>query len=411
MAPIDPVQVSGVKKLRQEYLLRHPNGGDFKQFLEKYDAVRQAINGERTPVHWYGHVFGRPDGAGRAGRALLDDGVDETGDATEEIVSPPASLPQDDAGRLALLQQAGLATGATSLQDALTQLELPFMFAGREQWVQNLTNADGERGGDPRLWNVTMESPVHDQSALNLLLGRAHDALANGRTLADDLAYWQTLVPEWAPRVRDQLESQGIPFSVELIASPEINLTDPSKPLFEQGSAPTSLHGLGVEQAGEGTFLRSLSAEELMTQLWPLAYRYHHRPAGAPVPQGFEAGLTFGSPVLRPDGTYQRSPVMATDAYKRWAALGFPGDPTQNGVVSGPRGTSYNPLLGTGKATIGGGITASSPRDVVISSLGVIGAAAMLGDPSIYFGGERAPYTPANLSQDTLDRLRALMGA
>jgi hypothetical protein len=303
------------------------------------------------------------------------------------------------------------------------------MFAGREQWVRNLAGANGDV--PPHLRNVGMESPVSDPNAMNLLLGRAQHAVANGRSLAADVQEWQALVPSWAPGARDQLAAQGIPFSMELLASPEINLHDASKPLFTPGAHPSSLSGLGVDQAGEGAFLASLSAAELMTQIWPSAYRYNHRPAGAPVPEGLEAGLTFGSPVMRADGTYARSPIMETEAYKRWAALGFPGDPTQNGVVRGSYGASYNPLLGTGDPGQGlGGLGQSMTsgglqpghlfpfvndwapnRDLVVSSLGVIGAAAFLNDPSVYFAGPREAYNPASLDADTIARMRALMGA
>jgi hypothetical protein len=167
---------------------------------------------------------------------------------------------------------------------------------------------------------VTMESILREPNALNLLLGRAQGAVEEGRSLAGDLEYGQTLVPAWAPGVRDQLAANGIPFSVELLASPEMNLNDPSAPLFT--GQPSSLFNLGVLQAGERSFLNSLSAEELMTQIWPLYHQYYHRPAGAPVPPGLEAGLTFGSPVARSDGTYARSPIMATDVYRRWSASG-----------------------------------------------------------------------------------------
>ena len=101
---------------------------------------------------------------------------------------------------------------------------------------------------------------------------------------------------------------QNVPFDLELFMSPGLNLTDPSKPLFGEGEAPLSLLPFGSLQAGERAFLRGLTAEEVMTQLRPLQYRYSHRPAGAPVPEGMEGGLTFGSPADgRPTGT--RSPV------------------------------------------------------------------------------------------------------
>jgi hypothetical protein len=236
----------------------------------------------------------------------------------------PSSIPDSDFERVRILQTAGL-TGAGTLRDAMQALELPFIFAGREQWVRNVTGAGVE--DEPRLWDVSMQSVVHDDHAQQLLLGRTLAAAEyrSPQAAFDDLSYWQTLVPEWAPRVRDQLEARGIPFAVELLASPEINLTDPSKPLFAKGEMPSSLFQLGVLQHGENDYLRSISAEELMLEVWPDYWRYYHRPAGSPVPPDLRAGMTFGSPVLQADGTYLRSPIMSTDSYMRWLAYGYPG--------------------------------------------------------------------------------------
>jgi hypothetical protein len=362
-------------------------------------------------VRFYHLTFGDPDGKSRgvaAAHAAREGGTRAVlgveGDDGE--VSP--SLPQDDAGKLALLQQAGLATGATSLQDALRELELPFMFAGREQWVTNVTRQDGAASIDPKLQNVTMESVLTEPNALNLLLGRAQDAVENGTSLAGDFAYWQSLVPEWAPRVRDQLAAQGIPFSVELLASPEINLTDPSKPLFGKDAAPNSLFGLGVHQMGERAFLRSLSAEELMTQVWPLYFQYYHRPAGSPVPAGFEAGLTFGSPVRNPDGTYTRSPLMSTDVYKRWAAYNQPGIEGGGTIRDDRLGLSWNPLTGEYHVDGDGQPASASAESVLSQTSSRVAAAIVLKDPSIYFAGPLAPYAPDALGEDARARLQAL---
>jgi hypothetical protein len=427
MSPqVDPVQVYGIKRLRREYFERNP-GGDFKAFLERFDALRQAVRGQHKPVRFYGLTFGHPGGHVRSAAA---EGAGGARAARAVEGTAVASLPQDEAGQLSLLKRAGLVDpGTGTLAEALREIELPFMFAGREQWVRNLTRS-GDEVVDPALRNVSMESPLSDPNALRLLLGRARTAVNQGRDLAGDVSMWKGLVPEWAERVRDELSAQGVPFSIELLASPEINLHDAAKPLFEAGAHPKSLVGLGVDQAGEGAFLRSLSAEELLTQVWPLYWQYNHRAAGAPVPPGFEAGLSFGSPVQRSDGTFVRSPIMQTEAYKRWAALGFPGDPTQNGLVRGAFGSSYNPLLGTGEPGRGTGTLAASMasgalrpehlfpfvpdwapnRDLVISGLGVVGAAAFLQDPSVYFSGPREPYNPIYLDEATKSRLMALMG-
>lgn len=368
----------------------------------------------------------------------------------EEAGGPPAlptDLPESAGAQLRLLQAAGIADGTSSLDDALAALELPFMFAGREQWAANLAGGDGA-AGDSRLWNVTMESVLQDENARRLLLGRAAQALEDRKTMASDLAYWESLVPEWAPRVRDELASEGIPFSVELIASPEVNLHDASEPLFGNGVHPTSLFSLGVLQAGENAYLRGLSAEELMTELWPLVWRYHHRPAGAPAPEGFEAGLTLGGAVriacseVVANGCingikYRFSPVRDTSSYIRWIAYGTPGlggAGQHNGyIVDDGIGMGYNPLTGDYFDTSGGAAVRDSQRRRWLSLLqsgalqpghfitpwrevvqglltNRISSAGFLGDPSIYFTGVYAPFAPDKLSADTRARLAAVVG-
>ncbi len=372
---------------------------------------------------------------------------DEDGDEAGGPPELPTDLPTGEGAQLRLLQAAGLAGGAGSLEEALAALELPFMFAGREQWVTNLAGGDGA-AADPRLWNVTMESILHDDNARRLLVGRAAQALEDRTTMAADVAYWESLVPEWAPRVRDELAAEGIPFSVELVSSPGINLDDPSEPLFSRGAHPTSLFSLGVLQAGENAYLRGLSAEELMTELWPLVWRYHHRPAGAPVPEGFEAGLTLGGAVriacseVVANGCingikYRFSPVRDTSSYVRWIAYGTPGlDATgsHNGyIVDEGLGMGYNPLTGAFFDTAGGGAVRDSQRrrwlslmqsgalqpshfitpwtEVVQAFLvNRIASAGFLGDPSIYFTGVYAPFAPDKLSADTRARLAAVVG-
>ncbi len=253
-----------------------------------------------------------------------DTGEEQGSDPFFDDYELPSSIPASEFEQVRILQDAGLVSGGT-LRDALQALELPFIFAGREQWVRNVTGVGVE--DEPSLWDVSMQSVVHDEHAQQLLLGRTLAAAEyrSPQAAFDDLSYWQNLVPEWAPRVRDQLAARGIPFAVELLASPEINLSDPSKPLFDKGETPGSLFQLGVLQDGENEYLRSVSAEELMLEVWPDYWRYFHRPAGSPVPDDLRAGMTFGSPVLQADGTYLRSPVMSSDSYMRWLAYGYPG--------------------------------------------------------------------------------------
>jgi hypothetical protein len=260
-------------------------------------------------------------------------------------------------------------------------------------------------------------------------------------------AVGRTGVPEWAPRVRDALAEQGIPFSAELLASSEVNVSDAARPLFPLGAHPSSLFGLGVLEAGENAFLRSLSAEELMLQAWPLYYRYYHRAAGAAVPAGLEAGLTFGTslrvacdagtPGCIDGWTLQFSPVRSSDAYMRWLAYGFPGaggDGQHDGyVVDDGLGWAYKPLTGEFfKVSDGSGSPYDAWRrmnldrimsgqilpehfstpweDVVKFLVGSrIAAAGVLKDPSIWFAGQYEGYAPSDLEPETLDRYRALI--
>lgn len=364
-----------------------------------------------------------------------------------DIPELPSSFPSDSVGRLALLQAAGIATDATTLEEAVSQLELPFMFAGREQWVLNLTSPDGA-AADPRLWNVSMESPAVEANSLRLLLGRAAWALEERRTMADDVAYWESLVPEWAPRVRDALAARGIPFSVELLSSPDIELYDLAKPLFPKDSAPTSLQQLGVEQAGENAFLRSLGADELMTEVWPYYFRYHHRAAGSALPEDLEPGLTFGNVIAESCDTegrngcingvyYRHSPLKDTFAYQRWLAYGMPGDSLgHNGyVVDDGLGWAYSPVTnkfwkvheGWGdmfnvqrkmwfealqNGEIQASYFASIPWQEVVEIFlrSKIAVAGFLGDPSIWFDGPRADFAPDLVGDTVLTRYKTMMG-
>lgn len=383
-------------------------------------------------------------GGGNSGIARLP--LDENGNGEYDegdIPDLPESLPGDSYGRLALLQQAGVALDATTLEQAMSDLELPFMFAGRQQWVLNLTTADGA-ASDPRLWNVSMDSPVDEPNSARILLGRASWSVSERRSMADDVAYWQSLVPAWAPRVRDALASQGIPFSLELLASPEIEVYDAARPLFTKGMHPVSLQQLGVDQGGEAMFLRSLSAEELMQTVWPFYFRYFHRTAGTPVSDDLAVGLTFGNVVAESCSgptdcingiRYKRSPLMSTDSYKRWVAYGTPGNERQNGyILDDGLGWAYQPLTNKFfRVNDGysdpyslqrkfwlqllqtGGIRPeylpNTPWISVVEDglMSKVAEAGYLQEPSIWFDGPRAPYAPGNLDQATKDRYAALI--
>jgi hypothetical protein len=201
---------------------------------------------------------------------------------------------------------------------AVKSLELPFIFAGREQWLRNTTGVGVD--DTPELHNVSMVNPRYDDQAAALLVGHLRDS-------ADpkgDVRFWRGLVPDGAADVRKKLNANGVPFDVELLADPGINL-DGKAPLFAKSAdgevvAPRSLFQLGVDQKGERGFLRSLSWKELMLEVWPAYFAYYHRPAGAPAPS---TCLTFGC-VDYVNGVRRVSPLRATAAYERWTKAGQP---------------------------------------------------------------------------------------
>src|SRR3990167_4711956 len=202
------------------------------------------------------------------------------------------------------------------------ELEVGFVFAGIEQWRRNLSGDTISERKEAWLTNVSYQNPSYDPSTRELLENSM--ALFRKRRKAAMIeAKRAALVPDWAPAVRNMLDAQGIPFTGDLISSPEIDLSGVA-PLYPKGARPVSLFSLTGFQAGESGFYRSLNFVELMVEIFPLYWRYYHRPAGAPVPPEMIAGFTFGSPVLMPDGTYLRSPVMSTAAYERWSAAGQP---------------------------------------------------------------------------------------
>lgn len=235
--------------------------------------------------------------------------------ASNDILKDPAKLAK-------LFHMAGF-TG--SVQDILKQLDLAGSFAGAEQFRQNVTGQQGNVAANDYLQNVDTLSASSNMNTLRRYVNEMVDDLENGRDPQAKWAKRQALVPAWAPPVYDELKAKNIPWSTELFTSPSINYSDPSKPLFAQGQHPASLIGLTGLQQGEESVYRGASAAELMSQMYPAYYAYAHRPAGAPVPAGLEAGMTLGSPVLGPNGQYTRSPLASTSLYQRNQALGEPG--------------------------------------------------------------------------------------
>ena len=242
--------------------------------------------------------------------------------ASNDILADPAKLQK-------LFGMAGF-TG--SLQDVLKQLDLAGSFAGVEQWRRNVTGRQDEVAADPALQNVAMTSASGDMNTLRRYVNEMVDMLETGKNPQEVWAKRNALVPAWAPKVYDDLAAQGVTWSTELFSSPSINYTDASKPLFAQGQHPASLIGLTGLQQGEESVYRGASAAELMAQMYPAYFRYAHRPAGAPVPEDLQAGMTLGSPVLTSAG-YIKSPLTATNIYQRDLALGQPGvDPALSGM-------------------------------------------------------------------------------
>lgn len=199
---------------------------------------------------------------------------------------------------------------------ALNALELPFIFAGREQFLRNITGVGVDDA--PALQSVSYVNPRYDKTARQLLVGHLRDSA----TPKKDVQFWKGLVPPWAADVKKKLNAAGIPFSVELLLDPDVNISG-SKPLFPKGVSPKSLFQATGFQKGETGYLRSLNVNELMLEVWPPYYRQFHRAAGAPAP--YPQGLTFGAPYYdAATGTYLRSPLMSTPSYEAWAKAGQP---------------------------------------------------------------------------------------
>jgi hypothetical protein len=325
----------------------------------------------------------------------------------------------------ALLERLLRAAGFSgSMDEMMRQLDLGYSFAGVEQFRRNQAGEHGFAENDPAFQNVSMQSILSDPSSMSRVVGEMMGALERGEDVQALWAQRQAQVPDWAPAVYDELRAGGAPWSTELFGDPGINYRDPTQPLFAPGSSPHSLSQLTGLQAGEEGFYAGLSAAELMSQIYPHYSAYYNRPAGAPAPF---AGFTFGSA----DPTQgQVNPVRESDLYQRWVALGQPGDPSMNGAILGLEGSWYNPLLGTGspgapegpgsglaQAIASGQLTpgmfenATYNSDIFTGTLGLLGAAVLGGDPSIFFGtGDRAQFNPQNLDAATIQRLLAVMG-
>lgn len=170
--------------------------------------------------------------------------------------------------------------------------DVPFAFAGLQQYRLNMTG----QGGDslPPAYRDVTYAPLNwdlrrSRQARQLFQNRAE---ARKKKSQGDLKVWNDFldssgVSKWIDDVLEELDDQGVPFGVELLTSPGVNLSN-SGPLYEGDDLPQSL----MPVAGNNReTLRHVPVARLMTVAWPLQYRFNHRPAGAPAPPGFEDGL------------------------------------------------------------------------------------------------------------------------
>ena len=214
-------------------------------------------------------------------------------------------------GQLNLInEKAGTMYG--SLGEAKRALGPGAQMAGAVQYVLNQLGKNSVVEANPYLQNASMVG-LYDPSAFQLFMGALVNSLDPQKMLADRAA----LVPDWMPAVQNAVMALGNPaLDVSLLADPAImqpeikggkvtsaGLPSPSEPLFGPEGRPPSLPGALGLQTGEASFARSLSPEELLRFIGPLDWAYYHRPAGAPVPAGYEAGLSFGNPQQMIDPT------------------------------------------------------------------------------------------------------------
>ena len=373
-----------------------------QQFLQRWQDFTSRLG--MSPVKWASTSGQKLVGALQPGRVT---GAFRPGEGVQQFTvgSDPrqfqnvAAIPRE-AGQLHLInQRAG--TDYSSVQEAKDDLGLGFQFAGAAQYAANLAGNTDLVNRNPALQNVSMVG-LSDPSAFNLFFGGLAAPLQSGLrsnwspgagATPGIVEQRQGLVPEWARGVQDELRGLGVPYlDVSLLADPSImrpsdedgklslGLPGAGEPLYGPGARPNSLFSFGSSQAGETSFLRSLTPQEVLRTLGPLDWAVSHRAAGTPVPSGFEAGLTFGSPVWNP-GTqnYTRSPVQGLTGgpqqvgagvlsaqgltgvsdpfalgrglggglYNRWSAYGYPGEGSSNasGLVSGTR-VRRNPVTG-----------------------------------------------------------------
>lgn len=306
------------------------------------------------------------------------------------------------------------------MEEATRALDLGYGFAGLEQWRQNVGGIPVSEAGDPALLNVSMESAASDEPSFQRLWNYLFDV---GPARAREIvAGRQALVPGWAQAAYDDVTGQGVEWNVSMLSDPAVNYRDPTKPLFAEGSHPSSLWPVSFGGAGEEGWLRSLSAEQLMREVFPTFWRSRNDPE-------FRAAnaenMAFGS---GPQSVYRQSP-----SYQTYAALGHPGDPTMRGWTHGFTSSNnwgYRPLTGegfvapgnaSGRGDLFGALTGpgglrpeylADPQvywDMLRGAAGSGGMAWYTGDPQYWFRGPYEGANPAGLDPDYVKRLLALI--
>lgn len=216
-------------------------------------------------------------------------------------------------------------TSYGSFEEAMKALELPLQMAGLAKWNMNTS-----RGGTPpkELWNTSMGSIFTDQQAYGLFIGRIFETNKAG-SMANDLKYWQSVTPDWLYDAKERFDENynnqnGDPssmwnrFDVSLLAGMDLNSNAPI------GDAASSPHLLGLTglQAGSMGLYAGMTPEEFVNFVMPHYNAYYHRPAGAPVPEGYEAGLKKGGvhSYVDEDGNYihLRSPITSIPMYHEY---------------------------------------------------------------------------------------------
>lgn len=376
------------------------------------------------------------------------------GGSYESLLSDPQKLEK----YLALAGYQG------SLDEMLREAVLHTTFGGVNQWRENLSGDRNLVESDKRLQNVSMGVDLH---SLRRILGQIQEELMRGRDPSQLMQGRDEFVPDWATssfdklvtggNILDQIKAaserkSGLNWSLDLLSSPEINLLDPSKPLFDPRTNPTSLNPLTGGGQGERSFYSTLSAQEFMENILPIARSYLNRGAGEAAPF---SGLTFGSMTANPnwntvgsnwvaEGTpmYEPHPIRESDLYNRWTAWGQPGNSglpdnpyEYEGIRSSLAGRSgqaiYNPFTNTGTFDYQGGGPSligsilsgqtqpshfagqpqdwNSLQDLILSLFGRNGAAAFLQDPSIHFTGPWEPYHPNNMDPLAIQRMLEIL--